>query len=176
MKEKMVTGNCQCELTKGKSYLNNLITFFANRMGFMEGPEGESRQLQACQPDLSARKGHGANHLAITQYQGIGSSQYEFGKGRSCLSNLISFYDKVTCLVDEGKAVDTVHLEFSKAFGTVSHSILLEKLSGLDGCTVHWVEGWLHGQAQRVVLNGVTPANGATQAGELVPHRTYILG
>ncbi|TRZ09048.1 hypothetical protein HGM15179_018057 [Zosterops borbonicus] len=62
-------------------------------------------------------------------------------KGKSCLTNLISFYDKVTHLMDEGKAVDVVYLDFSKAFDTVSYHILLEKLAayGLDGCTVHWV-------------------------------------
>ncbi|KAK4829506.1 hypothetical protein QYF61_005145 [Mycteria americana] len=43
-------------------------------------------------------------------------------------------------LVDEGKAVDVVYLDFSKAFDTVSHSILLENLAahGLDGCTLCW--------------------------------------
>ncbi|KAJ7422928.1 rna-directed dna polymerase from mobile element jockey-like [Pitangus sulphuratus] len=51
--------------------------------------------------------------------QGIRFIQYEFRKGRSCLTNLISFYDQVTCLVDEGKAVDVVYLDFSKAFDTV---------------------------------------------------------
>ena len=59
--------------------------------------------------------------------------------------NLISFYDKVTHLVDEGKAVDVVYLHFSKAFDTVSHSILPEKLAanGLDECTLCWVKNRL---------------------------------
>ncbi|KAK4821371.1 hypothetical protein QYF61_018909 [Mycteria americana] len=76
----------------------------------------------------------------VQDNQVIRPSQHGFMKGRSCLTNLISFYDKVTCLVDEGKAVDVVYLDFNKAFDTVSHSILLEKLAahGLDGRTLHW--------------------------------------
>ena len=35
-------------------------------------------------------------------------SQHGFVKGRSCLTNFISFYDPVTHLLDEGKAVDVV--------------------------------------------------------------------
>ncbi|KAK4825217.1 hypothetical protein QYF61_025489 [Mycteria americana] len=95
---------------------------------------------------------------AITRHvqdkQMIRLSQHGFMKGRSCLTNLISFYDKVTCLVDEGKAVDVVYLDFSKAFDTVSHSILLAA-HGLDACTFCWVKNWLVGQARRVVVNGV---------------------
>ena len=64
---------------------------------------------------------------AITRHvqdkQVIRPSQHGFMKGKSCLTNLI-FYDKVTRLVDEGKAVDVVYLDFSKAFDTISHSIL----------------------------------------------------
>ncbi|GAB0208768.1 hypothetical protein GRJ2_003342500 [Grus japonensis] len=64
----------------------------------------------------------------------------------------------VTCLVDEGKVVDVVFLDFSKAFDTVPHSILLDKLSncGMSGFTVRWVKNWLKGRAQRVVVNGAT--------------------
>lgn len=85
----------------------------------------------------------------ITQFmhgvQGIRPSQHRFMKGRSCLTNLISFYDWVTRLVDEGKAMDVVYLDFSKAFDTVSHSILLGKLAarGLDSFTLCWVRNWL---------------------------------
>ena len=50
---------------------------------------------------------------------GIRPRQQWFMKGRSCLINLI-FYDWVIRLVDEGKAVDVVYLDFSKAFDTVS--------------------------------------------------------
>ena len=66
----------------------------------------------------------------------------------------------MTRLVDKGKAVDVVYLDFSKAFDTVSHSILLEKLAthGLDRYALLWVRNWLEGRAQRVVVNGVKPS------------------
>ena len=59
--------------------------------------------------------------------------------------------------MDEGKAVDVVCLDFSKAFDTVSHSILLQKLADrvLDRYILRWVRNWLEGRAQRVVVNGV---------------------
>ena len=50
-----------------------------------------------------------------------------------------------------------VYLDFSKAFDTVPHNVLVEKLAahGLNGCTLCWVKHWLDGWAQRVVVNGV---------------------
>ncbi|GAB0183500.1 mitochondrial enolase superfamily member 1 [Grus japonensis] len=98
-----------------------------------------------------------ANTRHVQDNHVIRPSQHGFMKGRSYLTNLISFYDKMTCLVDEGKAVDVVYLDISKAFDTISHSILLKKLAahGLDGHALHWVKNWLDGQAQRVVANGV---------------------
>ncbi|CAM4558081.1 unnamed protein product [Caretta caretta] len=86
----------------------------------------------------------------------IRNSQHGFTKGRSCLTNLIAFYDEISGSVDEGKAVDVLFLDFSKAFDTVSHSILVSKLRkyGLDECTIRWVESWLDCRAQRVVIHG----------------------
>ncbi|CAM5101877.1 unnamed protein product [Eretmochelys imbricata] len=86
----------------------------------------------------------------------IRNSQHGFTKGKPCLTNLIAFYDEITGSVDEGKAVDVLFLDFSKAFDTVSHSILASKLRkyGLDECTITWVESWLDCRAQWVVING----------------------
>jgi len=72
------------------------------------------------------------------------------------LTNLIAFYDGVTGWVDEGRAVDVVSLDFSKAFDTVSHNILLGKLRkcGLDEWAVKWIENWLNGRTQRAVISG----------------------
>lgn len=50
----------------------------------------------------------------------IGSSQHGFAKGKSCFTNLIIFYNKVTSLLDEGGAADAVYLNFSKADPTTS--------------------------------------------------------
>uniref|UniRef100_A0A8B9I876 Reverse transcriptase domain-containing protein n=1 Tax=Anser brachyrhynchus TaxID=132585 RepID=A0A8B9I876_9AVES len=90
-----------------------------------------------------------------------GPSQHGFMRGRSCLisfPNLISFYDKITHLVNQGKPADVIFLDFSKAFDTVSHRILLDKMSSiqLDKNIIRWVNNWLMGRAQKVVVNGST--------------------
>jgi len=52
--------------------------------------------------------------------------------------------------------VEVVNLDCSKAFDTVSHNILIRKFRkfGLDEWTARWVENWLNGRAQRVVISG----------------------
>jgi len=86
----------------------------------------------------------------------IRSSQHGFTKGKSCLTNLIALCDSVTSWVDEGRTVDVVYLDFSKAFNTVSHNTLLGKLRkyGLDEWSVRWIENWLNGRTRRVVISG----------------------
>ncbi|KAK4811344.1 LOW QUALITY PROTEIN: hypothetical protein QYF61_027573, partial [Mycteria americana] len=101
----------------------------------------------------------------------IRQSQHGFTKGKSCFTNLISFYDKVTFLPDEGKAVDVVFPDFRKAFDTVPHNILLDKLSNceMSRFMVCWVKNWLKGRAQRVAVNGATPGCGVPQGSILGP-------
>ena len=84
-------------------------------------------------------------------------NQHRFVAGRSCLTNLFSFYDQVTKCLNAGVGVDIVYLDFRKAFDMVSHPILVNQLKGydLDDYTVQWVANWLEGRTQSVVVDGL---------------------
>ena len=55
-----------------------------------------------------------------------------------------------------GDTVDTVYLDFSKAFDTVPHRHLIGKLEayGIDGSLLSWISSFLMGRTQKVSVNG----------------------
>ena len=77
----------------------------------------------------------------------ITDSQHGFRRGRSCLTNILAYLDQATRWADEGVALDTVYLDFAKAFDKVPHQRLLNKIEGhgVTGKLLKWIGEWLRG-------------------------------
>lgn len=58
----------------------------------------------------------------------IERSQYGFLKAKSCLTDLIAFYNEKAALVDEQRAMDVVYLGVSKVSNAVSCKTLVDEL------------------------------------------------
>lgn len=65
-------------------------------------------------------------------------------KGRFFLMYLISFYDKVTDLADQGKPINVIFWGYSKAFDTVPHNTLLDNMSSI------WLDNNVIADSKRV--------------------------
>jgi len=93
----------------------------------------------------------------LTKFDLILSSQHGFRRGRSCVTNLLAFLDKVTSYDDDRESVNIIFLDFAKVFDKVLHRHLMLKLKahGIDGHMAHWISNWLDNRMQRVRINGV---------------------
>jgi len=92
----------------------------------------------------------------LTENKLIKNSQHGFLKDRSCVTNLLEFLEEATTVVDGGAGFDIIYLDFAKAFDKVPIKRLLKKVRahGISGQILQWIESWLAGRRQRVVLNG----------------------
>ena len=97
----------------------------------------------------------------------INPSQHGFLKARSCLTNMLCFLEDVTKWLDEGSPVDIIYLDFKKAFDKVPHQRLLLKLKahGIGNGMINWIEKWLIGRRQRVVVDGEVSNSKAVLSG-----------
>ena len=85
----------------------------------------------------------------------LSNKQFCFIGGRSTTLPLLTFLDECVKTLARGDTVDTVYLDFSKAFDTVPHCRLLGKLEayGIVGSLLSWIS-FLMGRTQKVSVNG----------------------
>ena len=78
--------------------------------------------------------------------------EYQFGfqKGKSTHLAIMMLVDKITEALDQGESVVGVFLDFSKAFDTVDHNILWQKMDKYGICGV---EVYLSDRMQYVIYN-----------------------
>ena len=95
--------------------------------------------------------------------------EYQFGfrRKRSTHMALIFLIDKLTQAIENSENVIGVFLDFSKAFDTVDHKILLDKLYhyGVRGCVHKWFSSYLTDRQQFVTFNGVKSRNQLIKCG-----------
>ncbi|MGH0165001.1 UNVERIFIED_CONTAM: hypothetical protein FKN15_076607, partial [Acipenser sinensis] len=104
----------------------------------------------------------------------LGDSQHGFRKGRSCLTNLLDFFEDATLKTDNCKAYDMVYLDFQKAFDKVPHKRLILKLNavGIQGNAMTWIREWLTCRKQKVLIRGETSKWSEVTSG--VPQGTVL--
>ena len=79
-------------------------------------------------------------------------TQHGFRRGKSVQTNMLSFLNKTTKWIDDGRSFDVLYLDFAKAFDKVCHQRLVVKLEewGIVGKALKWIENWLSGRRQCV--------------------------
>ena len=87
----------------------------------------------------------------------LSCEQHGFRSKCSCLTNLLECFNDWSLIYDEpNTGIDIIYTDFRKAFDSVPHNRLLQKLSsyGIRGNILSWFKAFLVGRQQRVILNG----------------------
>lgn len=87
----------------------------------------------------------------------LSPAQYGFRCGKSTSSQLLLCTNHWTKALDERSAVDVIYLDFAKAFDSVSHEKLFNKLKhfGITGDLFDWIKAFLSDRTQKVSINHI---------------------
>ena len=110
----------------------------------------------------------------LKKYELINKGQHGFVEGRSTQTQLLEHFCRVYEALEEGARMDTVYLDFAKAFDKVDHNILMEKLAKnkIKGKLGRWIREFLRNRKYRVVANGEISEEQEVRSG--VPQGTVL--
>lgn len=85
----------------------------------------------------------------------ISSSQHGFMKRRSTTSNLMCYVAAVSRELESKRQVDSVYVDFAKAFDTVPHNLICKKLDhlGFPAWLTAWIDSYLTDREAYVKVN-----------------------
>ena len=91
----------------------------------------------------------------IKKYDLLYKYQFGFRQGFGTDTALVFLIDNILKALDEGEMVLGVYIHLSKAFDTVNHTILLDKLYkyGIRGMAHVWITNYLYDRKQYVSFN-----------------------
>ena len=104
----------------------------------------------------------------------LNPNQHGFRNRRSCLSHLLEHHDQVLSYLEEGYNVDSIYLDFSKAFDKVDIGILSHKMKalGITGKLGKWIHDFLTNRKQFILVNGDKSKPSKVKSG--VPQGTVL--
>ena len=81
--------------------------------------------------------------------------QFGFISGRSTSLQLLNVLDRWTQAIDQGKSIDVIYMDYMKAFDTVPHRTLMNKLTAysIENPMCQWIESFLSDRKQQVSVN-----------------------
>ena len=101
---------------------------------------------------------HQGVHPFLQENYIIYKSQYGFQKNKSTIHSLIQIVEKIRNAIENKIYGCGIFIDLKKAFDTVNHTILLNKLEhyGIQGCGLKWFTPYLSNRSQYVSINNTT--------------------
>ena len=110
----------------------------------------------------------------VDWYKILSVFQHGFRAKHSCETQLINTVQDLAKGLKDKEQLDLLILDFSKAFDVVPHQRLIKKLDyyGIRNSTLNWIEQWLTGRTQCVVVDGESSSKTPVKSG--VPQGTVL--